>query len=248
MAETFQPIAVRAPEDNIWLFRARCLVDLQLATIFSFLQQPLASARGRLLDVGAGQAPWKGMLAADVDYVDVEGADAFGMRRAPGIVYYDGSILPFPENSFDVLLCVEVLEHVPDPDRFLADLYRVLKPGGRLILTIPWSARLHHLPHDYYRFTRFGLAARLNDAGFVDIDVKERGCDTAVIANKLIVVLIRLLRPKRWFHVIWSWPVAVLAAPVVLGFIAAAHLALRFDLGSRDDPLGYGVTAKKASN
>lgn len=249
MAESFQPIAVRSPDDNRLLFWARCLVDLQLATIFSFLKGPLAAARGRLLDVGAGQAPWKGILAADVDYVgcDVEGADAFGMQRVPGIVYYDGAKLPFEDKSFDVLLCVEVLEHVPDPTKFLADLHRVLKPGGQIILTVPWSARLHHLPHDYSRFTRFGLATRLTSTGFVEIDIQERGSDIAVIANKLIVMALRLLRPKPLINAVWTLPLAALVAPMALGFVVASHLALRFGLGSKDDPLGYGVTATKAS-
>ncbi|WP_035714021.1 class I SAM-dependent methyltransferase [Azorhizobium doebereinerae] len=247
MTEAFKPIAVRPPEDNRALFWARCLVDLQLWTIVHFLREPLGAVRGKVLDVGAGQAPWRGMLAKEVDYtgVDVEKADEFGMLRVPGVVYYDGSKLPMADDSFDALMCIEVLEHVPDPAALLADMWRVLKPGGQLILTVPWSARIHHIPHDYSRFTRFGLARRLATAGFVAPEIRERGNDIAAIANKLIILTLRLVRPKPATRALWSLPLALLLAPATLGFVFAAHVALRCGLGSREDPLGYGVIAFK---
>ncbi len=167
------------------------------------------------------------------------------MRRKPDIVYYDGGKMPFADGSFDHILCVEVLEHVHDVDAFLAELVRVVRPGGSLVLTVPWSARLHHLPHDYSRFTRYGLAAVLGKAGFSAIRIEERGHDVAAVANKLLVITIRLLRPSRPVHALWSWPLAVLLAPVTAGFVLAAHAAFALGLGSRDDPLGYGVVAAK---
>lgn len=249
MVEAFQPIAVQPPEDNRFLFWVRCLVDLQLWTIASFLRGPLGGIRGKVLDVGAGQAPWTGMLSPDVEYagVDIEKADEFGMLRAPGVVYYDGARLPMEDASFDTVMCIEVLEHVPDPEALLADMYRVLKPGGQLLLTVPWSARVHHIPHDYSRFTRFGLESRLTRVGFADLDVRERGNDIAVIANKLIILTLRLIRPKAQAQALWSWPLALLLVPVTAGFVVATHIALRCDLGSREDPLGYGVIAVKPS-
>lgn len=248
MSEAFQPIAVRPSSENWLLFWVRCLADLQLLTIFRFLVLPLSACRGRVLDVGAGEAPWRDLLPEGVEYV---GADAdlsgeFGMRRKTGIVYYDGKRLPFGDGSFDHVLCTEVLEHVPDPLVFLADLRRVLRQEGTLILTVPWSARLHHLPHDYSRFTRFGLIALLDAAGFSGVTVEERGNDIAVIANKLLVLMIRLLRPRRLRNCVWTWGLAVMLMPVSVAFLGAAHVALRLRAGSREDPLGYGVIAVNA--
>lgn len=246
MPEAFKPIAVRPPATHPLLFAVRCFFDLQLLTIFRFLRPQLRACRGRVLDVGAGESPWRDLLiGAEYVGLDVEAADAFGMRRKPDIVYYDGISIPFQDGSFDHVLCVEVLEHVPDPERFLAELLRVLRKGGTLILTVPWSARVHHVPHDYGRFTRFGLAGLVGKAGFAGVRIEERGHDIAVLANKLLVVTVRLLRPARTFHVMWSWPVALLVGPVATGFILASHVASALSMGSRDDPLGYALVASR---
>jgi len=245
--EAFQPVAVRPPSENRILFRVRCFVDLQLLTIFRFLVEPLSECRGRVLDVGAGEAPWRDLLSDSVDYVGVDAdlSDEFGMRHKANIIYYDGQKLPFSDASYDYVLCTEVLEHVKDPAHFLADLHRVLHPGGKLILTVPWSARLHHLPHDYNRFTRFGLLALLDLSGFSEIKVEERGNDIAVIANKLLVVMIRLLYATKWHVRIWSWVLAAMLLPFVITALVLAHVSMFLNMGSKDDPLGYGVIAKK---
>lgn len=246
MAESFQPIPVAAPGDNRWLFAVRCLVDLQLLSVYRFLRRELAPCRGRVLDVGAGQAPWRELLT-QAEYVglDVESAGDFGMRSTPGVIYYDGITMPFPDDSFEHVLCSEVLEHVPDASAFMAEVARVVRPGGSLVLTVPWSARLHHLPHDYRRLTRHGLVALFEASGFTDIRIEERGNDVAVVANKLIVMLIRVLRPAKRSQRIWCWPLALVLAPVASGFVIAAHVSMRLGLGSREDPLGYGVVATK---
>ena len=246
MNESFQPIPVRAPGDNRMAFAVRCLVDLQLLSVYRFLRRELAGCRGRVLDVGAGQAPWRELLeGAEYVGLDVESAGDFGMRKTPGVVYYDGVRIPFPDGSFDHILWAEVLEHVPDATAFMAEVSRVVRTGGSIVLTVPWSARLHHLPHDYRRLTRQGLLAVFSASGFTDIRIEERGNDVAVVANKLIVMLIRLLRPLRPSHVIWCWPLALMLAPVAAGFVIAAHVAMGTGLGSREDPLGYGVVAIK---
>jgi len=246
LAEAFQPIAVRPPTDNRPLFALRCALDLQLLTIVRFLRPVIGAWRGRVLDVGAGEAPWCDLMPhAEYFGVDVQSAGEFGMTRNPRITYYDGRMLPFPDAHFDHVLMVEVLEHVPDPAALLLELKRVLRSGGSLLMTVPWSARLHHLPHDYTRFTRYRLRDMLAQAGFSDVAVEERGNDVAVIANKLLVLTMRLVRPARMLDAVWSWPLAALTVPLVAAFIVAAHTALWLGTGSRDDPLGYGVVAVK---
>jgi SAM-dependent methyltransferase len=222
------------------------LVDLQLLTIYQYLSSKLHSLQGRVLDVGAGQAPWRELLSkAEYVGVDVDTAGSFGMRRKADVSYYDGKHLPFGDGSFDHVLCTEVLEHVPETADFLLEIKRVLRQGGTLILTVPWSARLHHLPNDYYRFTPAALDALLVSAGFEQTTIVERGNDIAVIANKLLVLLIRLLRPHERAHILWTWIFAVVMVPVTIGFLVAAHAALLLRCGSREDPLGYGVSAVK---
>ena len=108
---------------------------------------------------------------------------------------------------------------------------------------MPWSARQHHLPHDYFRFTRNALTALLQAAGFASVKIAERGNDVAAIANKMLVMLVRLLFPRTFLNIIWTWPLAVLLLPVTLGFIIAAHLSMSLHLGATEDPLGYAVCA-----
>lgn len=247
MPEAFQPIPIRPPSENRVLFWARCSIDLQLLTIFRFLNRSLSSCKGRLLDVGAGEAPWRDLLPKCVEYVgvDTDLSGEFKMRHLAQITYYDGKKLPYDDNSFEHVLCTEVLEHIPDPATFLLDLKRVLRQGGTLILTVPWSARLHHLPYDYSRFTRFGLTALMESSGFSNITIEERGNDIAVIANKLLVLSVRMLRPTRMRNCFWTWMVAAMLLPVTVVALGAAHIALLLNAGSKEDPLGYGLIAVK---
>ena len=246
MPEVFKPIAVRPPSDNRMVFLLRCLIDLQVLTIYRYLRGRLRSLEGRVLDVGAGQAPWRELLRnAEYVGVDVDTAGFFGMRRKAEVSYYDGRHLPFEDGDFDHVLCTEVLEHVPDPAGFLLEVGRVLRRGGGLILTVPWSARLHHLPDDYHRFAPAALDALLGSAGFERTTIVARGNDIAVIANKLLVLVVRLLTPRKRLSTLWTWMFAALLAPVTIAFLCAAHSALLFNFGSTEDPLGYGVSAVK---
>ncbi len=130
----------------------RLLGDLQTNSIRRDLAAALAGFRGHLLDVGCGNSPFRHLLdpaATQYQGVDVEAAAAFGYKN-PDTVYYDGNVLPFPDASFDVVLCTEVLEHIAEPAGTIREMHRVLKPGGLLLLTIPWSARFHYQPFDYH--------------------------------------------------------------------------------------------------
>jgi SAM-dependent methyltransferase len=247
MREDFQPISVKPPNENMALFRLRCLLDLQLLTIHRFIQHRLCHWHGRALDVGAGESPWRYLMGDGVCYqgVDAVTAGEFGMTRHPDIVYYAGERLPFEDAAFDHVLCTEVLEHVPDPETLLREIARVLRPGGSLVLTVPWSARLHHIPHDYARYSRFGLARLLSNTGFCNVVIEPRGNDFAAMANKLLVVFARLVRPRRKVAIMLSLPCAIVLAPVVVCFLMLAHASMWLHFGSPEDPLGYGVDATR---
>src|SRR3978361_1823643 len=97
MTEAFQPIAIRPPSENRALFAVRCVLDLQLLTVFRFLSVELGRLRGRVLDLGAGLSPWRDLLK-NCTYVglDIESAAGqFGMARQPDVVYYDAGRMPF---------------------------------------------------------------------------------------------------------------------------------------------------------
>ncbi len=247
--ESFKPIPVKPPSSNPFLFRVRCGVDLQLGSIAKVLRPAMSTLRGVVLDVGAGESPWREWLPPGSVYqgIDIENADDYGMRRQPDVVYYDGKTIPFEDGRFDGAICIEVLEHVEDPVSFMAELARVLKPQATLLLTVPWSARRHHVPHDYHRFTRERLQILLERAGFRELQIRERGNDISAIANKLIVLTIRLLRPRRFAAYAWSLPLAVLVAPITAAMTVASHVSVALGMGAAEDPLGYFVSAVRAA-
>lgn len=247
-AEAFQPIPITSPHDHPLIFRLRCLVDLQLHTIVQQLRPALAKLTGRVIDVGAGESPWRAWLPQGTEYrgIDVGHASDFGMTSRDGdIIYYDGKVMPLQSDSFDAALCIEVLEHAEDPQLLLAEISRVMKSGATLLLTVPWSARRHHIPHDYYRFTPETLLRLLQTAGFRDVEIHERGNDIGVIANKLTVLTLRIVSRKPSLSALWTWPIGLVCGMLAGSFVVAAHLSAAWGWGSKEDPLGYFVFARK---
>jgi SAM-dependent methyltransferase len=128
----------------------------------------------RLLDAGAGEAPYRDLFAqCDYRTHDWPGSPHTGAAKADVIA--DIAELPIEDGSLDAILCTEVLEHVRGPHRAAAELRRVLAPGGRVLITVPFVGELHEEPYDFQRFTSHGLRALLEDAGFTDIVVRPLG-------------------------------------------------------------------------
>lgn len=246
--EHFKPIPLRfgSSFSSRAAFKLRCFVDLQLGTIWRFLGPRLSTLRGSLLDVGCGEMPYRTFLPGEVGYlgIDVPQAGAFSMSGNDEVISFDGHYIPFPDASFDTVLCTEVLEHSPEPAALIAEIERVLKPGGKLIATVPFSARVHYAPYDYHRFSKYALAGMFR--AFTNVHIEERGNDIAVIANKLIVLALRMLRPSRYS--VLQAPLLLLLLPLCLTFLLIAHIALVLGLGSKDDCLGYSVSATKADS
>lgn len=247
--EVFKPVPVRRTPGLLGsvLFTLRMAVDLQLLTCVRFLAPHLACMRGPVLDVGCGEMPFRTLLGSGALYtgIDILQSGEFGMCRHADVVQFDGQKIPFPDASFDCVLCTEVLEHAEDPVALIAEMYRVLRPGGLLVATVPFSARVHHVPYDYHRFSRFRLVKMFED--FAAADVQERGTDLAVIANKLIVLCVRLIRPPSSVMWLWRLPILALLTLPAAAALAVAHLSLVFGWGDRLDPLGYSILARKAA-
>jgi SAM-dependent methyltransferase len=115
------------------------------------------------------------------------GVDRVGELTRPTIVG-TAEALPVPDGSFDVVLCTMVLEHVVDPRKVLAEVRRVLEPGGRLVLTVPSVWPAHEMPHDYWRFTSSGLEHLMREFGF-EGDVESLGGLWAVVGQMAVLAL-----------------------------------------------------------
>lgn len=119
----------------------------------------------QVLDAGAGAAPYRAFFA-HCEYVTQDWPGTVHAAARGADIVADLHELPVADASFGFVLCTEVLEHVADPARVLAELRRVLRPGGALLLSVPFVGELHEEPHDHWRFTSHGLDRLLREAGF----------------------------------------------------------------------------------
>src|SRR5262245_519699 len=118
-----------------------------------------------VIDVGCGQSPYRSLVAHFPHYIGLDAPGHPDSGDSPDVLA-DAGELPFRSASADLVLCTEVIEHVTDPVRLLFEAHRVLKPGGSLILSAPFTWHLHDEPHDYWRFTEFGLRLLVERPGF----------------------------------------------------------------------------------
>lgn len=228
---------------------ARRFLDFQAGSIWDDLAALLPQSRGVVLDVGCGAQPYRHLLPPSALYkaIDYSGADRHFGYSMPDTTYYEGDRWPVDDASADVILCTETLEHVPDPASFLAEASRCLRPGGRMILTVPFAARWHYVPHDYWRFTPSGLHRLLSAAGFERVAVFARGNALTVACYKAMALLLPLLIPQQkspWKR-LPLMACGVLALPMVLTLGAIGTLSLKGSKGG-DDCLGYTAVAHKA--
>jgi ubiquinone/menaquinone biosynthesis C-methylase UbiE len=117
-----------------------------------------------VLDAGAGKGPYRSMF----DHATYESADFAQLGTAYTELDYvcDLADIPVDEGRYDRIVFNQVLEHVPDPRAVLSELYRVLKPGGRILCTCPLFFEEHQRPYDFYRYTQYGLRLLFEEAGF----------------------------------------------------------------------------------
>ncbi len=162
--------------------------NLERGSILRCLREARGLVHGRLLDAGCAHKPYLGVFRESVSahvgidwtHNGVQGAALDG----PDIVG-DVGRLPFASESFDTVLCTQVLEHVPSPERVMNEFWRVLRPGGILITTTPQTWGLHHEPHDYYRYTHYGLAYLARSTGFEVLRLQSRGGFWVTVAQML---------------------------------------------------------------
>jgi SAM-dependent methyltransferase len=241
---------------------AREWVDLENASIWKAMRVAAPYATGRLLDVGCGDKPYEALFDPHVrEYVGCEYESTYdgsaNASKGKADVIYSGDRMPFEDGTFDTVLSNQVAEHVPDPAHFIADLARVLRVGGRLILTVPFSYRVHSVPNDFHRFTRFALQKYAADNKLVIDRLDPRGLFWSVVAQKLSAHLVlhvarmggeiqkvgalgyeETIRQRPRY---WTLP---FVGPSIFGLSTAARL---LDAVDRDDSdtLGYLLIATK---
>lgn len=193
----------------------------------------------RVLDLGGTKTEKRG--AFDLAAYPLESTYAnLGHEKQPD-VQADAALLPFAPGSFDVVICAELLEHVADPAPVLAQTWRALRPGGQLLISVPFLYRIHGHPYDYGRYTDQYWHERLCGAGFTEIVCERHGLFFSVLLDMSKQFVNRKLRRP------WRWG----AAPIFDALQAAAQ---RYEAQPhvQDDPFvrsfttGFGIRACKS--
>ncbi|MBI3892303.1 MAG: class I SAM-dependent methyltransferase [Candidatus Wallbacteria bacterium] len=129
----------------------------------------------RVLDAGAGEAAYR-RLFEHCDYTALDlaiGESVWNYSNLDVIARVDG--LPLRPEIFDTVVSTQTLEHIEYPRETVAEFFRVLRPGGRLFLTVPMAQEEHQVPYDYFRYTSYGLRSLLSSAGFTETTVSPLG-------------------------------------------------------------------------
>jgi SAM-dependent methyltransferase len=163
-----------------------------------------------VLDAGAGDTPYRAFFKL----THYDATDLHKVEKSYGKLSYICNLnkIPIRSEYYDLVFCSQTLEHVPDPSTVIAEVVRVLKPGGQLWLTVPFYYEEHETPFDYYRYTQFGLSYMITKAGInlVSTEWLEGYFWTFAYQLKLASTALPL-SPRELGPGIWGW---LLALPV----------------------------------
>lgn len=210
-------------------------------TVAGILQQ----LSGRVLDIGCGDRWVESKLNPQCQYLglDYPSTVALGYQGRPHL-FADGQSLPLKDACMDAIVMLDVIEHIPQPAKAVAEATRVLKPGGTLIIQVPFLYPLHDEPYDFQRWTEHGLNELMRAHGLECQRIDHHGAPietaTALGAIALTKAVLDALRNKR---------LSVLFAPLLISAIPLLNMAgwllARLMPSSRFMPLSYIIVAKK---
>ncbi len=250
LAQRLNALRKRSPLSPYWLERR------WLRRAMEGLAQ---HAAGEMLDVGCGERPYAEFFKPKIrrywgleyppvaDNLNPDVWNRPEMLRTVVDVWGDAQRLPFASGRFDTVLAAEMLEHIPDPDSCVREIARVLRPGGRLLLTVPLIAPLHQWPFDFYRYTPRGIEALVQRHGFDVEEITPRGNFASATGATLSHWLVRSLAASKLHHD-GSVAVSRWRGPLVLPLVALVQLffwaceSLSKDTGAS---LGYSVVARR---
>ena len=128
-----------------------------------------------ILDAGAGESVYKKVFS-HCNYKAIDLAVGESRWNYAGLDYI-GSLheMPIDDETFDAVLCTQVLEHLEWPRESVKEMHRVLKPGGRLYMTVPMAQDEHQVPYDFFRYTSYGIESICRRAGFQEVKITPFG-------------------------------------------------------------------------
>ncbi len=207
-----------------------------------FLNKCSIYYKGTLYDLGCGEAPYKAFfLQYAKHYIGVDWAGSIHDTKAD-IAADLNKPLPIESSVADTVVSLSVLEHLCEPQVMLREAYRILRPGGTIVLQVPWQWWVHEAPYDYFRYTPYGLKYLFEKAGFMDVVVEPQSGFFTMLIMKMNYFSARFIRgpkPLRWLIksalIVFLWTPAQLLAPFLD----------KLDRHWEAETSGYFVLAKK---
>lgn len=206
--------------------------------------------KARVLEIGGGTSFVRSRIEKQCEGVTYISSDISPTDQTDMV--FDANDMPFEDGSVDVVLAMEVLEHMPDPAVTVAEVSRVLRPGGIAVVTVPFMFGVHDF-RDYQRFTPLGMETLLGEHGMHVADMRRRG-GTFVAASGLVrhLILTSIVgEPKDWRaqgrrkKLLWLVATGVLTPWVLVTWLAMG-LDAAFDRSSANPP-GYFFLCRKAA-
>lgn len=186
------------PRLNDWQIRSKDPHYIHLYFLINDIKESLEKyAKGNLLDLGCGNKPYEA-LYLPLTQTQV-GCDIVQSDKNRVDVICPATELTFKDNSFDSVLCTQVIEHVYDHSTMISEIKRVLRPGGHIILTAPFAWEKHEEPYDFFRFTPYALKELFERSGLVIDYIKPNGGKWAAIYQLRTNMLYHSFSKKKGF-------------------------------------------------
>jgi len=154
---------------------------------------------GKTLDVGCGAKQYEKIFKKTTEYIGIEIETELQKKRKIADYFYDGKKIPFDDESFDSILTFQVFEHIFEPEEFLSEISRVLKPGGHILITVPFIWDEHEIPYDFGRYSSFGIKYLFEKNNFQIIEYKKSTVGIECIFQLIISIIEKKIFTKFVF-------------------------------------------------
>ncbi|MBC8488957.1 MAG: class I SAM-dependent methyltransferase [Ignavibacteria bacterium] len=196
--------------------------------IYKGIRENSRFINGVLLDFGCGSKPYKHLFNID-EYIGVDIQNRGHDHSYEDIdVFYNGYELPFSDSFFNSIFSSEVFEHVFNLEEIISELHRVLKKGGKMLITVPFSWDEHEIPSDFCRYTSFGIKDMMEKSGFEILCFSKSSNYLEAIFQMWILYLYRVLNTgHKYLNVILN---IIFVSPfTVAGIICSKLFPCRYD-------------------
>lgn len=165
--------------------------------LFRAISKIAPTIKGNILDFGCGSKPYEPLFKNAQSYVGVDIKISGNNHENSKIdFFYDGKNLPLPSNHFDAVVCFEVIEHVFNIEEVLAEIRRVLKPNGLLLVSIPFAWDEHEIPYDFARYTSYGIKHIFQSNRFEIVELNKTTTYVLAVCQMFIAYLVQHVLPK----------------------------------------------------